>query len=326
MNFAIKHALFAAGMVAAGGASAQEVLRGVAALPENNVITQSFMDYVALVNEMGAGVIEIEVIGGPEAIPPTQQDTALRNGIIDIQGGPAGYYSGVVPEAEALTGATVTARQARENGGYDLLRQAWRDRLGAELLAWNGAETQYYIYLGIEPPLDGDGNISFSGVRLRSVGTYRDWFDALGAENVILQQSEMFGAMERGVVEGFGFISFVSDIGLNRLIKTRVGPAVWQGSPVIMMNGARYDRLSPEAQQVLQDAALRLEEDIVASIDARMAEEEARLVADGVQLFELEGDARQNYLDTAYSVVWEKLDETSPEFSAAIKPLLYPAD
>ncbi|WP_164738107.1 type 2 periplasmic-binding domain-containing protein [Frigidibacter oleivorans] len=318
-------ALVGMAMAFGGIAQAEEVLRGVSALPPNNVITQSFLEYVDMVNEAGAGVVRIEVIGGPEAIPPGQQDTALRNGVIDIQGGPAGYYAGTVPESEALTGATVTAAEARANGAFDMLKAAWRDRLGAELLAWNGNGTQYYLYLSEVPELDAEGNVVLSGKKLRSAGTYRDWFDAIGAENVMMEQSEVFSALERGVVDGFGWIAFVSDVGVNSLLKARVGPAVWQGSPVIMMNGARYDALPDEAKAVLQDAALALEEKIAAEMPARMASEEERLTADGIELIEPAPDAAARYSDVAYSVVWDKLAKTAPEFEAAIKPLLYPA-
>lgn len=308
-----------------GAAQAEEVLRGVAALPANNVITQSFLEYVDMVNEAGEGIVRIEVIGGPEAVPPNQQDTALRNGVVDIQGGPAGYYAGTVPESEALTGATITAAEARENGAFDLLRGVWRERLGAELLAWNGNGTQYYIYLREMPEFDADGNIVLAGKKLRSAGTYRDWFDALGAENVMMSQSEVFSALERGVVDGFGWITFASDIGVNRLLKARVGPAVWQGSPVIMMNGARYDALPVEARKVLQDAAVALEARIAGEMPARIAQEEDRLKADGIALVEPEPEAAARYKGVAYSVVWDKLEAELPEYAAQIRPLLYPA-
>ncbi|MCA8883597.1 MAG: hypothetical protein KDA50_07605 [Rhodobacteraceae bacterium] len=314
----------AIGVGLAGGAQAEEVLRGVAALPTNNVITQSFLEYVEMVNAAGEGIVRIEVIGGPEAIPPTQQDTALRNGVVDIQGGPAGYYAGTVPESEALTGAAVTAAEARENGAFDLLRGVWRDRLGAELLAWNGNGTQYYIYLREMPEFDADGNVTLAGKKLRSAGTYRDWFDALGAENVMMSQSEVFSALERGVVDGFGWITFASDIGVNRLLKARIGPAVWQGSPVIMMNGNRYDALPEDAKRVLQDAALALEAKISAEMPTRVAHEEERLKADGIALVEPEPEAAARYKDLAYSVVWDKLEADLPDYAAQIRPLLYP--
>tara|TARA_R110000751_G_scaffold307889_2_gene433764 strand:+ start:95920 stop:96900 length:981 start_codon:yes stop_codon:yes gene_type:complete len=319
-----RNLIVAASLLAAGTASAEEVLRGVAALPENNVITQSFLRYVDMVNEAGKGVVSIQFVGGPEAIPPTQQDTALRNGVIDIQGGPAGYYKGVIPESDAFTGATVDAATARANGGFDLLAEVWKEKLGARLLAWNGAGTQYYVYLSQEPELTEDGSLNLEGMKLRSAGTYRDWFSSMGAENVMMKQSEVFSALERGVVDGFGWITFVSDIGVNRLIKARVGPAVWQGSPVIMMNDRRFESLSPQAQNILTDAALALEVEIAAGIKARIAQEEARLAADGVTLIEMEGEAGQNHVANAHKVVWDALAAKEPEFAAKIRPLMYP--
>ncbi|WP_417678837.1 TRAP transporter substrate-binding protein DctP [Roseibium sp.] len=324
MKRVLGSALLAAGLLCTTGAFAEETLRGISALPKNNIVTQSFLDYVEMVNAAGKGIVRIDVVGGPEALPANQQDTALRNGVIDIQSGPAGYYSGVLPESEAFTGATVTAAEARKNGAFNMMKKAWRDRLGAELLAWNGAGIQYYIYLATKPRLDEAGNIDLKGVKLRSVGTYRDWFDALGAQNIMLQQSEVFTALERGVVDGFGWITFVSDIGVNSLLKARIGPAVWQGSPVIMMNAERYDALSPEAQKILQDASIELEAKMAAKMPERNAHEAERLKADGVELVELEPAAARQHVKLAQSVVWDKLNEVVPAFAAEIRPLLYP--
>lgn len=316
----------AGGLLAASTAVAEEVLRAVTSLPTNNVTTRRFNDFADLVNETGAGVVRIEIIGGPEAIPPDQQDTALRNGIVDIQTGPATYYAGVVPESQAMVGSTISAAESRENGSFDMLREAWRERLGAELISWIGAETDYYIFLRELPKLDADGNLVAEGLKLRSVPTYRDWFDALGAENVMMQQSEIFSALERGIVDGFGWISIVSDVGVNRLLKARVGPPVWNASAVIMANGRRFDALPDEAKKVLSEAAMQIEATIAKEASGEVAEDEEKLKAAGVELVTLEGEAGRKHVDKAHNVVWAALEVNHPEFTAKIKPLLYPAD
>ena len=99
MKLAIGAAFLAAGILCTTSTFAEETLRGVSALPKNNIVTQSFFDYVEIVNKAGKGIVHIDIVGGPEALPANQQDTALRNGVIDIQSGPAGYYSGVLPES-----------------------------------------------------------------------------------------------------------------------------------------------------------------------------------------------------------------------------------
>ena len=314
----------AIGLFVAQGAAAQEVIRAIHSLPDNNDTTRKFNQFVDVVNETGKGVIRIDVVGGPEAIPPNQQDTALRNGVFDMQEGPSGYYYGVVPEGNALTGATISAQQARENGAFAALDKAWRERLNAELISWIGAETQYYIYLREAPELEADGSIDFSGLKFRSVGTYRDWFDALGVENVMMQQSEVFSALERGIVDGFGWISIVSDVGVNRLIAARVGPPVWRANTVIMMNGDRYDSLSDEAKTILSDAAIEVENSITETMPALIAADEDKLKEAGVELVTLEGEAGKRHVRTAHEVVWNALDKINPEFVAQVRPLMYP--
>lgn len=59
-------------------------------------------------NAEGKGLVRIKYIGGPEAVPPNQQSTAVRNGMIDLQLGPPAYYLGQVPEADAMFGSNVT--------------------------------------------------------------------------------------------------------------------------------------------------------------------------------------------------------------------------
>ncbi|WP_420006298.1 hypothetical protein [Arenibacterium sp. LLYu02] len=314
----------AAAMLQGTPTMAQEVLRAIHALPENNDTTRKFRQFIDIVNRNGEGVVQIEIIGGPESIPSNQQDTALRNGVVDMQEGPSGYYFGVVPEGNALQGATITSQEARENGAFEILNDAWRDRLGAELIGWIGAETKYYIYLREDPVLTEDGGVDFSGLKFRSVGTYRDWFTSLGVENIMMPQPEVFSALERGIIDGFGWISIVTDVGVNRLISARVGPPVWRANTVIMMNGDRYDALSDEAKTILAEAAIELENSISETMPDLVAADEAQQAEAGVEFVTIEGEAGEAYVRQAHDLVWDALEAASPEFTAEIKPLMYP--
>jgi TRAP-type C4-dicarboxylate transport system substrate-binding protein len=204
-----------------------------------------------------------------------------------------------------------------------MLGEAWRERLGAELISWIGADTDYYIFLREPPNLDGDGNLVTEGLKLRSAPTYRDWFNALGVENVMMQQSEVFSALERGIVDGFGWISIVSDVGVNRLLKARVGPPVWSASATIMANGRRFDALPDEVKEVLRQAAKKIEEKIAEEAAAEVAEDEEKLKAAGVQLVTLQGEAARRHVEKAHNVVWDALEAIQPEFTARIRPLMY---
>ncbi|TIU55323.1 MAG: C4-dicarboxylate ABC transporter substrate-binding protein, partial [Mesorhizobium sp.] len=77
----------------AGIAAAEEVvLNAVHFTPTQNGYAQSFLKFVQKVNEKGKGVVQINVRGGPEVIPPIQQGAALRSGLIDVIDTPAGQF------------------------------------------------------------------------------------------------------------------------------------------------------------------------------------------------------------------------------------------
>ena len=63
---------FVAAALSAGPAFAQEVtLRAISAFQEGTAFSKPFEDFVKKVNEDGKGVIRINFIGGPRAMPPS---------------------------------------------------------------------------------------------------------------------------------------------------------------------------------------------------------------------------------------------------------------
>src|SRR5260221_8619289 len=70
IRFAPRVALAAALAVISGIACAQEItLRLVSAFPENQFYVKRTLDWIADVNKDGKGVLQINFIGGPKAIP-----------------------------------------------------------------------------------------------------------------------------------------------------------------------------------------------------------------------------------------------------------------
>ncbi len=83
-------------------AIAEEVLTAVHAFPPFLVYTKTFLEYVDAVNERGAGVVQIKVKGGPEAIKMFEQPKAVRDGVVDMVHTPGSFYGAEVPEIDAM--------------------------------------------------------------------------------------------------------------------------------------------------------------------------------------------------------------------------------
>ena len=92
--------------LAAASASAQETLRALSMQPAAVTYTQSFLKFIDKVNAAGEGVVRIEYVGGPEAIPTFDQPEAVRGGVIDMIYGPGSYYPGIVPESTRWSAPT----------------------------------------------------------------------------------------------------------------------------------------------------------------------------------------------------------------------------
>jgi hypothetical protein len=83
-------------------AQAQEVtLRAVTAFAEKTTYSRGFETFVERVNEAGKGVIRINYIGGPKAMPPFEVGNALKNGVIEIANVTGAFYTNLLPEADA---------------------------------------------------------------------------------------------------------------------------------------------------------------------------------------------------------------------------------
>ena len=164
------------------GEQAEETLRALSMQPTAVTYTQSFLKFIDKVNAAGEGVVRIEFVGGPEAIPTFDQPEAVRAGVIDMIYGPASYYPGLVPETDALVGSNVTPMEKRANGGIDLLNQIHQEKMNVYLLGHPDGGIQFHIYMTKEPKLKADGLPDMSGIKLRGAPIYREFFtDYLGA-------------------------------------------------------------------------------------------------------------------------------------------------
>ncbi len=314
---------FAAYAVLSMPAFAEPVtLRAISAFPTNLEFTKQFQVFIERVNKAGEGVLRIQYVGGPEVIPPQQQDTALRNGVFDMQMGPASYYNGIVPEADALFGATASPVEARANGATAMLNDIWRKKLNAQFIGWQSGGIPFYVYLVDAPKMTSDGVLDLSGLQMRSTPAYKEWFEKLGGNNVMLQTAEMFTALERGVVRGLGWpaISF-TDIGVHKFLKYQVAPPVWQLDLVIMMNGKKWDALPEQARQIIEQAAVEHERATQIDFGAIREREDKILKDAGVQTVEVGNPALHRKI--AHDLVWERLAGRDPSNVEALKAKLY---
>jgi TRAP-type C4-dicarboxylate transport system substrate-binding protein len=105
-------------------AAAQEVtLKLVSAFPENQFYVKRTIDWIADVNKDGKGILQINFIGGPKAIPTFEVGKSVQTGVVDIGFSTGAFYTNVMPEADILKLSETSAAEQRKNGGYELINK-----------------------------------------------------------------------------------------------------------------------------------------------------------------------------------------------------------
>lgn len=270
-------------------------------------VSEPFERFVKRVNEQGKGVIQIDLVGGPDAIPPFQQGNAVQSGVLDMAAVPGVFYTTVVPEAGALKMTLGTSQQMREDGTLDLINEVWAEK-GLYLLGRTWETIPFNIYLK-KPLRDG----SLKGMRLRSTPNYRSFFAALGAVNVDMAPGEVYTALERGVVDGFGWQSTgLFDLGWDTYTRYRVEPSFYAADLGILVNQKKWQSLSEEQRQFLIEQA-KWYEGLNSEQGALLTEERERQAAVGIEVIELQGEQRAAFEKASRDASWEALTEQAPK-------------
>lgn len=306
--------------------SAEEVrLSVVSSWNGRQNFTADFLKYVEAVNEAGKGIIQLEFLGGPSVIPQRQLMYALRRGVIDIAFGGATYYLGVIPEGDAIFGSTVTPWFARTSGAIEALQPYWKERANARLIGWMQSGVGANIYLRDKPALGKDGLPDLSGLKIRTSPSNREILTALGARAIQIPVKEIYTSLQRGTVDGLAFTTIgLPDLGVEEFIHYRIDPEFLQLAMVMQINLDSWNRLSPRAQEIIEQQAIIYEQHSRETLQQIRKVEHEQLKQQGLVSIELEGNAATKYRELAHDVVWQRLADRAPESARKLKPLFYP--
>ncbi|MEX2455484.1 MAG: TRAP transporter substrate-binding protein DctP [Rhodospirillaceae bacterium] len=311
----------ASAVLAITPASAKDTLTAVTGLERTNVLSESFISQFAdKVTQSGAATISY--LGGQEVVPPDKAAGALRRGQFDMLHSPSSYYIGTLPEAYALLAGNQGPAAIRKNGGWELLEKIFLEKTGAHLLAWGENMTSYNMYLAKMPPMK-DGMPDLTGFKMRATGTYRPLFRALGGSTINIKSSEVYTAMQRGTVDGFGYTDVsIVPLGFHKVAKFRVIPNFYQTNTVVTVNADAWKSLTDQQRAVFNEKAIAYETVAVFFTEKARKEEEAEIKAAGVQDIVLDGEGAAKYVDLAHQEIWKELKNRS-DYHDQLKALMY---
>src|SRR6187401_1866929 len=134
--------------LSAAPAAAQEVtLRAVTAFAEGTQFSKNFERFIEKVNADGKGVIKINYIGGPRAMPPFEVGNAVRTKVVDIANVTGAFYTNLMPEADGFKLVAKPMSEQRKNGTWEYINQLHNQKLNSYYLAPEFHNVPFHIYL-----------------------------------------------------------------------------------------------------------------------------------------------------------------------------------
>ena len=295
-------------------AAAQETtLSAVVFVPRNTTFGEIFVRFVEHVNKEGKGLVQVNLRGGPDAIPTFEQGNAVRTGVVDMVSLPPTFYTNVCPECDAQILAPQQTPQLKKTPFWTGLQKYHSQKLNAHILSAYGDGVGFHIWTS-KPPVGGQ----LKGMRLRTTPNYTPLFTTLGVSLVQTAPGEVLTALERGVVDGYGWPAIgMFDMGWGPHTKYRLDPGFYNVIVNVLVNENKWKLLREDQRAFLNKMAGWLETENVRWVAERRAADDKRIKEAGIQIVDLGANHRK----IAYDAYWEFLLKRAPEPTKELKSL-----
>jgi TRAP-type C4-dicarboxylate transport system substrate-binding protein len=294
-------------------------LKGVSFLPKDHRLCAMIPVWIDKVNAELKDSIKITWLGGPEVMPPFEQPEAVRKGIFQIGFLPAAYYGGILPEGDTISLSKYDFKKEREKGGvWDYLVE--RHKKINMMLLGTWLYDPFYLYVKKEVK----GLEDLKGIKMRTAAKYDKMMLKLGMVPVTVQFGETYTALQRGVVEGFGWPTIgPREWGWLEYVKNVIDiPFYARQNTLILANLDIWNKLPKKVQDKLLEITIKYEPEMKAYFEKEIDKEKKEMDKLGVKRIKFSVADTKKYVDTANDSFLEDLEKKVPEEVKTLKKLM----
>jgi TRAP-type transport system periplasmic protein len=320
LGFVLAFCLFAG---SPGPVSAAEpiTLKIVTAWPKNTTDNKSLFYFMESVEQQIAkkypGELKLNLVGGPEAVKIQDQVHAAQTGMVDITHTTNAYYVSILPEVDAMKLSDFKPWEERANGAWAYYNDL-HEKKGLYLLGRIGIDMPFYLYL-TRPIKTAD----LKGFNIRVSPMYLQLVKGLGGNPVVIPPTDVFTALERKVVDGYGFVLVsIREWGWEKHTKYIVEPGFYSGPHPMVMNLKTWNGLPKKFKDVLNEAAMEAEKKTVAYYEEEGKKEIPLLKKAGIQVIDLPPAEKEKFLKVAYEEGWKDILQKCPQTGPELQKLL----
>lgn len=307
---------------AAGTASAQDhTLRIQTHYAPETVSGQLAQQFIDDIHVMSGGRVAIEMFWSSSVVKSVEGFDAAATGILDGEMHGGAYQTGKNPAFQFvgdIMGGYDTPWQQYAwlyNGGEEVANELY-NQYGMQLIGW-------WIYgqesLASSKPLPGIDSIK--DFKFRSPpGLETEIFAELGAKPVVMDFTEIFTALETGIIDGADASGLANNVGLGLydLVKHATYPGFHSmPSDHITINKEVWDGLPEDIQRIIEVAAQKLAFQTALTFEVANNEAAAQLKEQGVTLHNWSAEDRAAFRKAAQSQ-WQVWADKTPEARALV--------
>lgn len=268
--------------------------------------------FVDDVQVMSNGEIKIEMFYSSSVVASVETFDAAANGILDCDMTGGAYQTGKNPAfqfvGDIMGGYDTPYQQLGwlyKGGGYDQAQKLY-NQYGMQLVGWWVVGQEAFAS---SKPIDSIE--SFKDWKFRSPpGMETKIFEKLGAKPIVMDFTEVFTALESGIIEGAdaSILANNKGMGLYDIVKHATYPGFHSmPSDHLACNKAIWDAMPEHHRRIMDTAMQKLALQQAMTADFENNKAAAELTAQGVTLHNLNPEARAQFRAAAVS--------TWPEFA-----------
>ena len=249
--------------------------------------------------------VEVEWIGGPEAVPEDNLFSSVQSGIVDVAFFFGSDSRDLVPRSESLRVSPFSPSEEREIGYFDFLAEEYEQAGVTYLGRWLGG-FGYHLWSNSEINSLDD----FKGLKIRSNPFYLDIINALDATPINTLPGEVYTALERNMVDGFAFpLLGPREDGWTEVTNYFLDEPFAEQAAVILINPDTLSSLSEENQAKLLEVTAEFENEMIEHFKEMNEIELEKIQESDVTILKLPEEESEKFHELVNDVIWKQLED-----------------
>lgn len=289
-------------MGVASAATAETSMRALAFIPHQHPVMKMSHVWVDRVNAALKGKVKINYVGGPEVIGRREQWDAASKGVVDII---MHVFADIQDRAPATASSWLskcTIPQERKNGHFAHL-DAEMNKLNLKLIA-RVQIGNFYLWVN----KNAKSLAELKGLKMRTGSLYDNMMRKLGMVPVTMNSPATYTALERGVVDGFGWpTSGVLRRGWIKKAKYVIDlPFFGNSNMGAIMNLDKWNKLPADVRKTMTDISIAYEPEMVEYYNKLEAKDWQEMKGK-ITKIKFSPAENKKYIDAAYETEWARL-------------------